>query len=82
MRLSSGRETAVKALERRGLARRIGRSTTKNVNFKREEIAADYTKAKTTHPDFPAGQRFGYAAAILKSAKYRKLHNDLPGKPT
>ena len=76
---SSARDTAIKSLEARRLARVIGRPTMKDVNKTRNEIAAEYAKAKTTHPSFPQGPRFGFASAILKKEKFRSLHNSVVG---
>ncbi len=43
----------------------------------RNEITTLYAKAETLHPDFPLGSRFGFAAAVMKLAKFRQLHNPL-----
>lgn len=51
--------------------------TMRNVNAARNEIAAEYDKANTTHDSFPLGTRLGFAAAVLKAPKYQKLHNDV-----
>jgi len=41
----------------------------------RKEIGAEFAKAKTTHPFFPLGTRFGFAAAILNTKTYIAAHN-------
>ena len=76
---SSARDTAIKTLEGRRLAKMMGRPTMKNVNQTRNEIASEYAKAKTSHPSFPQGSRFGFASAILKKEKFRILHNAVEG---
>ena len=76
---SSARDTAIKSLEGRRLARIMGRPTMKIVNQTRNEIASEYAKAKTSHPSFPQGTRFGFASAILKKEKFRSLHNAVAG---
>ena len=76
---SSARDTAIKTLEGRRLARIMGRPTMKHVNQTRNEIASEYAKAKTSHPSFPQGSRFGFASAILKKEKFRSLHNAVEG---
>jgi hypothetical protein len=63
---SSARDTAIKTLEGRRLARIMGRPTMKHVNQTRNKIASEYAKARTSHPSFPQGSRFGFASAILK----------------
>ena len=40
------------------------------------EIAAEYAKAKNTHPRFTLGSKFGFAAAIRITEKFIQLHND------
>ena len=72
---TSAREIAVRALEGRTLTRVPGRPTMRAVNKTRNEITAEYAKAKTTHPDFPLGSRFGFAAATMKAARFIRLHD-------
>ena len=66
---SSARDTTIKTLEGRRLARMMGRPTMKHINQTRNEIASEYAKAKTSHPSFPQGSRFGFASAIPKKEK-------------
>ena len=39
------------------------------------EIAAEYATAKTTHDAFPLGHKFGFASAVIKTAKFIALHD-------
>ena len=64
------RETTLRALQGATLTRRPGRPTLKGVQATRNEISSAYAKAKTSHEDFPMGERFGYAAAVMKTRKY------------
>ena len=57
----------------------MGQPTMKNVNQTRNEIASEYTKAKTTHPSFSQGYRFGFTSTIPKKEKIRSLHNAVEG---
>ena len=59
------------------LSRKPGRPTLKRVSETRNEISAAYAKAKTSHDDFPMGERFGFAAAVMRPKKYIRLHNDV-----
>ena len=72
---SSARDAAIQALEGVRLTRVVGRPTRRNVNTSRNEIAAGYARATTTHSSFPLGSRFGFAAAVIKAPKYISLHN-------
>ena len=72
---TSAREIAVRALEGRTLTRVPGRPTMCAVNKTHNKITAEYAKAKTTHPDFPLGSRFGFAAATMKAARFIRLHD-------
>ena len=69
------RTAAKNALSGVTLTRVLGRPTFKNVALTRKEIAAVYARTKTGHDAFPLGSRFGFAAAVMKTAKYRRLHN-------
>ena len=75
MSAASAREQAIVALEGVRLPRMMGRPTLKIVNKLRKAIAAEYAKAKTTHPSFPMGEKFGFSAAILKDYTYISKHN-------
>ena len=75
MSAASAREQAIVALEGVRLPRMLGRPTLKTVNKMRKAIAAEYAKAKTTHPDFPLGEKFGFSAAVLKTHNYISKHN-------
>ena len=57
------------------ITRNCGRPSMKVVNVTRMEIAAEYAKAKTTHDAFPLGHKFGFASAIIKTAKFIALHD-------
>ena len=74
-------EATLKALEGKRLIRCVGRPTYITVDDTRREIAREYAKAKTTHTDFPLGQKLGFAAAILNPIDYIKLHNKLEPEP-
>ena len=74
--MSKTREATMRALQGATLDRRVGRPTRKGVNLTRNEISAAYAAAKTSHPSFPMGERFGYAPAVMKPKKFIKLHND------
>ena len=65
----------IPALDGAQLTRRPGRPTLRNVNATRVEIATAYGKAKTAWSAFPLGNKFGFAAAVLKPEKYRTIHN-------
>ena len=73
---SAARELTVKALEGRMLTRMPGRPTMRAVNKTRNQITAEYAKAKTSHEAFPMGSRFGIAAAIMKTARYIRVHDN------
>ena len=73
--MTSSRDNAIQALGGVKLTRQLGRPTLKNVNKTRTEIAAIYARAKTTHSGFPLGTKFGFAAAILTTATYRRIHD-------
>ena len=62
-------------LEGTTLTRMFGRPTLRNVNKTRNEITAAYAQNKTKHPDFPSGERFGFASAIMKQKRFITLHN-------
>ena len=64
-------------LESKRLARVMGRPTRKAVNKTRGAIAAAYAEAKTSHPSFPLGSKFGFAAAVMLPDKYRARHNTI-----
>ena len=66
----------MKALDIRRLTRMMGRLTMKNIKKSWSEIAAEYAKAKNTHPRFTLGSKFGFAAAIRITEKFIQLHND------
>ena len=66
----------MRALQGATLTRRVGRPTLKGVSQTRNEISAAYAAAKTSHTSFPMGERFGYAAAVMKAKKFIRLHND------
>ena len=72
---SPARELAIRALEGRHLTRMPGRPTMRGVNQTRNEITAEYAKAKTTHASFPMGTRFGFAAAIMKTPRYIRIYD-------
>ena len=72
---SAVREATVKSLEGTTITRRHGRPTFAGVNGTRDELTAIFAKAKTSHPEFPLGERFGFAPAVMKGAKFVKLHN-------
>jgi hypothetical protein len=57
------------------LTRNCGRPSMKGVNVTRMEIAAEYARAKTTHDAFPLGHKFGFASAVIKTAKFIALHD-------
>ena len=46
------------------------------VNKTRNQITAEYAKAKTSLEAFPMGSRFGFAAAIMKTTKYITVHDN------
>ena len=68
-------ETTLRVLQGATLTTRPGRPTLKSVSKTRNEISAAFAKAKTSHKDFPMGERFGYAAAVMKPRKFIRLHN-------
>jgi hypothetical protein len=78
---STVRETTLKALEGKKLKRCVGRPSYESVNETRREIAREYAKAKTTHIDFPLGNKFGYTAAILNPSDYIRIHNNAQADP-
>ena len=69
------KEAIVRAHEGTTLARQRGRPTFKAVSTTRNEVSAHYAASKTTHDSFPLGDSFGFAAAVMKPAKYIRLHN-------
>ena len=73
--MSAIRETTITSLDGKRLTRVLGRPTIKSVKKTRKEIGAEFAKAKTTHPFFPLGTRFGFAAAILNTKTYIAAHN-------
>ena len=73
---SAARELTVKALEGRVLTRMPGRPTMRAVNKTRNQITAEYAKAKTSHQSFPLGSRFGFAAAIMKTSRFIRIHDN------
>ena len=73
--MSSVKEATMNALEGHQLTRMHGRPSRQAVKTTRMEIARVYAATKTTHKDFPLGDRFGYAAAILKSKTFIRHHN-------
>jgi len=75
--MSTTRDAALKAFQGASLTRHVGRPTLKGVSQTRNEISAAYAKAKTQHDSFPMGERFGFAAAIMRPKKYIRLHNDV-----
>ena len=72
---SSTRVATINALASVTLTRARGRPTFRTVTKTRSEIALQYAKSKTGLDDFPLGSRFGLACAVMKSAKYIRLHN-------
>ena len=75
MNVQGQRDATLWALQGATLERRPGRPTLKTVQATRNEILTAYAKAKTSHPNFPMGTRFGYAAAVMKPSKFICLHN-------
>ena len=69
------RESTLKSLQGSTLTRHHGRPTYKSVAKTRKEVAQGYAKAKTSHSAFPMGNKFGMAAAVLKTRWYIKMHN-------
>ena len=67
---TSVRKQTMKALEGEMVTRMPGRPTFKNVNQTRNKLAAIYAETKTTHPNFPYGEQFGYAVAIMKPTAF------------
>ena len=61
------RESTLKALQGSTLTRHHGRPTFKSVAKTRKEVAQGYAKAKISHTAFPLGNKFGMAAAALKT---------------
>ena len=57
------------------LTRNCGRPSMKVVNVTRMEIAAEYATAKKTHEAFPLVRKFGFASAVIKTAKFIALHD-------
>ena len=57
------------------LTRNCGRPSMKGVKVTRMEIAAEYATAKTMHDAFPLGHKFGFASAVIKTAKFIALHD-------
>ena len=72
---TSARELAIRETQVQTLTRHFGRPTHQGVNKFRDEITAIYAAAKTSHPDFPLEEKFGYAAAVMKTAKFCTLHD-------
>ena len=68
-------ESTLKALQGNTLTRHHGRPTFKSVVKTRKEVAQGYAKAKTSHSAFPMGNKFGMAAAVLKTRWYIEMHN-------
>ena len=73
--MSSVREATISALEGVSLTRHVGRPTLKSVKLTRREIGKIYAATKTTHPDFPLGTRFGFAAAIITPKQFINAFN-------
>ena len=74
--ISAARELAVKALEGKVLTCMPGRPTMRGVNKTRNQITAEYAKAKTSHKSFPLGSRFDFAAAVMKTTKFIRVHDN------
>ena len=51
------------------------RPTNQGVCKLHDKITAIYAAAKTSDPDFPLGDKFGYAPAVMKTAKFCTLHD-------
>ena len=73
--MSTQKETTISSLENTHLTRHLGRPTRQAVKDTRRELGIIYAAAKTTHPDFLMGSRFGYAIAILTSKQFINAHN-------
>ena len=69
------RELTLKSLQGSTLTRYHGRPTFKSVTKTRKEVAQGYAKAKTSHFVFPMGNKFGMAAAVLKTHWFIEMHN-------
>ena len=69
------RESTLKSLQGNTLTWHHGHPTFKSVAKARKEVAQGYAKAKTSHSAFPMGNKFGMAAAVLKTRWYIEMHN-------
>ena len=65
----------LKSFQGNTLTQHHGRPTYKSVAKTRKEVAQGYAKAKTSHSAFPMGNKFGMAAAVLKTRWYIEMHN-------
>ena len=74
--MATTRDATMKTLLGTKLTRRAGQPTLKGVSKKWNEISVTYAVMKTSHPDFPLGDRFGFAAAVMRPKKYIRLHNE------
>ena len=75
--MSATTTAAMRSTEAVTLTKFPGRPTLRRVNITRDEISGQYAMFKTTHPDFPLGSRFGFAAAVMKQTTFIRLHNDV-----
>ena len=75
MNVQGQRDATLRALQGATLERRPGRPTLKTVQATRNEISTAYAKAKTSNDDFPMGDCFGFAAAVMKPRKFVPYHN-------
>ena len=71
---AAAREQAMKAIQGQELTRHFGRPTFKSVSKTRDKVTSIYAAAKTSHPSFPYGSKFGFAPAVMKTSKFRDLH--------
>ena len=69
------REATLKSLQGSMLTRHHGCPNYKSVGTTRKEVAQAIAKAKTSHNAFPMEDKFGMAAAVLKTRKFINLHN-------
>ena len=66
------REDTIKELTATTITQWIGRPTHANVELMRKELSNKAAAIKTRYEPFPEGIRYGFAAAIMLSADYRK----------
>jgi hypothetical protein len=74
---STVREATIRPLDGASLTRFAGWPTFKRVKITRNKIAAAYSTHKATHPSFPMGNRFSFAAAVMKTSKFIRTHNSM-----